>query len=170
MDVRAARVRVAQIDEPLVFTSLDMTDSSLAWQTLPIADCAVITRQGTARVQIRLALRISADHLRDFSVTAQGCGPMVAPALITDGRNGLPVAAADAAAHWHTGAADNVQTRELFYELPVGAPAGCYHFLVFAATRAFRPTSVVSGPDPAVAWRIDTAPVYVYPRISVALQ
>jgi len=25
VDVRAARVRVAQIDEPLVFTSLDMT-------------------------------------------------------------------------------------------------------------------------------------------------
>lgn len=145
-------------------------DTSLAWQPLPVADCAVITRQGTARVQIRLALRISADHLRDFAVTPQGCGPMVAPQLITDGRNGLPVAAADAAAHWHTSASDNVQTRELYYELPAGAPAGCYHFLVFAATRAFRPTGVVSGPDPAVAWRIDTAPVYVYPRITVALQ
>lgn len=145
-------------------------DTSLAWQSLPIADCAVVARHGGARVQLRLALRVSADHLRDFSVTAQGCGPMLAPALITDGRDGLPVAAADAAAHWHTSAGDNVQTRELFYELPAGAPAGCYHFLVFAATRAFRPTGVVSGPDPAVAWRIDTAPVYVYPRISVALQ
>ena len=80
------------------------------------------------------------------------------------------IAPPGAAAHWHTSASDNVQTRELYYELPAGSPAGCYHFLVFAATRAFRPTGVVSGPDPAVAWRIDTAPVYVYPRITVALQ
>jgi hypothetical protein len=70
------------------------------------------------RVQFRLALRVSADHLRDFSVGASGCGPAGGPTLITDGRDGLPVAAADAAAHWYRDANDNAHSRELFFELP----------------------------------------------------
>ncbi len=144
-------------------------DVSPVWQTLPIADCAVVARQGGGRVQFRLALRVSADHLRDFAVGASGCGGP-GPLLIGEARDGLPAAAADAAAHWHTGADDNAHTRELFYELAPGAPAGCYHFSVFAATRAFAPTAVVIGADPTVAWRIDSAPVYAQPGLTVALQ
>lgn len=143
---------------------------SLAWQWLPTGDCAVVARQAARRVQFRLALRVSADHLRNFAVGASGCGPVGGPALIVDGRDGLRVAAADAAAHWYRDADDNAQSRELFFELPAGAPAGCYHFSVFAATRAFAPTAVVTGADLTVAWRIDSSPVYTQPMLSVALQ
>ena len=102
--------------------------------------------------------------------TAAGCGPAAAPQLITDGRNGLPVAAADAAAHWHTGPADNAHVRDLYYELPAAAPAGCYRFHVYAASRAFYPTIVATGPDPAIAWRLDSAPIWIQPMITVAVQ
>jgi len=137
---------------------------------LAIGDCAVVARQANRRVQFRLVLRISADHLRNFAVGASGCGPAGGPALITDGRDGLPVTAADAAAHWYRDANDNAHARELFFELPAGAPAGCYNFSVFAATRAFAPTAVVTGADPTVAWRIDSAPVYTQPGLAVAVQ
>jgi hypothetical protein len=143
---------------------------SLAWQTLATGDCAVVAREANRRVQFRLALRVSADHLRNFAVGASGCGPAGGPTLITDGRDGLPVAAADAAAHWYRDANDNAHSRELFFELPAGAPAGCYNFSVFAATRAFAPTAVVIGADPTVAWRIDSSPVYTQPVLAVAVQ
>lgn len=145
---------------------------SLGWSNLPRAGCPVVVRNAGRRVQLHLRVSISANHLRDFAVNAYGCGAASAPQLVTDGRDGLPVAAADAAAHWHTGAADNSATRDLYYELPAGAPAGCYHFSVWAASRAFRPTEVVSdrNPDPAVAWRYDTAPIYVIPMLAFAVQ
>jgi hypothetical protein len=76
----------------------------------------------------------------------------------------------DAAAHWYRDANDNAHSRELFFELPAGAPAGCYNFSVFAATRAFAPTAVVIGADPTVAWRIDSSPVYTQPVLAVAAQ
>lgn len=145
-------------------------DVSLDWRDLPVADCAVVPRSGPSRVQFRLGFSVSADHLLNFSATAAGCGPAAAPQLITDGRNGLPVAAADAAAHWHTGPADNAHVRDLYYELPAAAPAGCYRFHVYAASRAFYPTIVATGPDPAIAWRLDSAPIWIQPMITVAVQ
>lgn len=144
--------------------------SATGWTPLPIANCAVIDRGGAQRVQLRLRLVVSANHLRDFSVTPGGCGPTVAPSLITDGRDGLPIPAADAAAHWHTGPTDDTHTRELFYELPAAAPAGCYRFTIQVNSRAFNPTEAVAGLDPVAAWTIDRNPIYVHPTISVALQ
>lgn len=143
---------------------------SLAWQPLPVADCAVVPRSNASRVQFRLAFGVSADHLLRFAASSAGCGPAAAPALITDGRDGLPVAAADAAAHWHTGPGDNAHVRDLYFELPAGAPAGCYRFNVYAASRAFMPTSVATGPTPAIAWRLDSEPIWVNPLITVAVQ
>lgn len=145
-------------------------EQSLAWQPLPVADCAVVPRVGPSRVQFRLSFSVTANHLMRFAASAAGCGPAAAPTLITDGRDGLPVPAADAAGHWHTGPGDNSAVRELFYELPQGAPAGCYRFLVYASSRAFHPSMVAMGPDPLVAWRLDSEPIWVHPQITVALQ
>lgn len=142
-------------------------DLSAGWQDLSTTDCPVMARQAGARVQIHLRVRVSANHLRDFSVTAAGCGPTAAPQLVTDAASGL---ASDPPAHWHTGPSDNTHLRDLYYELPAGAPAGCYRFSVYAASRAFQPTTVVSGTLPEVAWRIDTAPLWVHPQLTVALQ
>ncbi len=142
-------------------------DSAPSWSPLSLGNCPVVVRTTTSRIQFKLRFRVSANHLRDFSVSASGCGS-VTPQLVSDGRDGLPMLAADAAAHWHTGPGDNTHVRELYYELPAGAPAGCYHFSVYAASRAFAPTSVVAG-APA-DWRIDTAPIYVHPSFAVSVQ
>jgi hypothetical protein len=142
-------------------------DVSTNWQDLSTTECPVVIRQGASRVQIHLRVRVTANHLRDFAVTASGCGSTAAPQLITAAASG-PIS--DAPAHWHTGPTDNAHVRDLYYELAAGAPAGCYRFAVFAASRAFQPTTVVSGPLPEVAWRIDTAPLWVHPLLAVALQ
>ena len=153
-------------------------DASLAWQSLQLtssSECPVIHRASNARIQIHLSLRISADHLRSFTVTPVGCGALVAgPQLITDGRNGLPpitsaTTAGNGPAHWYTNAGDNSQTRDLYYELPAGAPAGCYHFAVYAVTRAFRPT-IIPSLDPAIGWRIDDDAVWRNPWLSFSVQ
>jgi hypothetical protein len=152
------------------FLSFQWRHPGSAWSDLPIGDCAVVPRNGHAPVQFRLAVRISADHLRNFAVGATGCGA-AAPQLI-DINTGLPFPSSGPSphAHWHMHAGDNAHVRELYYQLPAGAPAGCCHFSVYAATRAFPPTAAVAGPDPTVAWRIDSAPVYVNPSLAVAVQ
>lgn len=142
-------------------------DVAAGWQDLDPGECPVMARTGGSRVQIHLRVRVSANHLRDFAVTAAGCGSTAAPQLVTDPTSGL---ASDAPAHWHTGPDDNSHVRDLYYELAAGAPAGCYRFSVYAASRAFQPTTVVSGTIPEVAWRIDTAPLWIQPLLTVALQ
>lgn len=139
-------------------------DTSAAWSSLSLGNCPVVSRTTAGRLQFRLRVSVTANHLRDVSISASGCGAAT-PRLIVDGRDGLPVPAADAAAHWHTGPADNTHVCELHYELAAGAPAGCYHFTIFAASRSFAPTGV-GGPD----WRIDTAPIYVQPSYAVSVQ
>jgi hypothetical protein len=142
-------------------------DVSATWQDLSPLECPVMIRQGSSRVQIHLRIRVTANHLRDFSATASGCGSTAAPQLLT-GTGGGPTS--DPPAHWHMGPTDNAHVRDLYYELPVGAPAGCYRFAVYAASRAFQPTTVVTGSPPEVAWRIDTAPLWIHPLLAVALQ
>lgn len=99
-------------------------DASLNWQSLPLTsstECPVIHRASNALIQIHLSLRVSADHLRDFTVTPVGCGDQVSPPqLITDGRNGLPkidenTQANNGPAHWYTDKDDNSQTRDLYW-------------------------------------------------------
>jgi hypothetical protein len=145
-------------------------DTSLSWAPLDPFNCAVMTRANSGRVQIRLGFAVTANHLRHFEVTGSGCGPIAAPELITDARDGLPAATADAAAHWHTSATDNSATRVLYYELDAGAPAGCYSFAIKAGSRAFNPNAAMTGPDPVVAWTIDPMPVWIQPVVNVALQ
>lgn len=142
-------------------------DSSPTWSSLSVGNCPVVVRTTASRIQFKFRFRVSANHLRDFSVSASGCGA-VAPTLASDGRDGLPILAADAAAHWHTDPDDNIHVRELYYELPAGAPAGCYHLNVFAASRAFAPTAVVGG-APA-DWYIDSAPIYINYNVAVSVQ
>jgi hypothetical protein len=146
-------------------------DVSHNWTELDPYDCAVMARTSPGRVQIRLGVTVTANHMRHFAITGHGCGPMAAPQLITDGRDGLPIPPADAAAHWHTSGSDNSATRMLYYELPAGAPAGCYRFAVHVTSRAFRPTDAVTGTDPVIAWQNhDPAPLWIKPVVSVALQ
>ena len=140
-----------------VFTNLSLSwrqpDTSLDWAPLDPFNCAVMVRQNPGRVQIRVGFSVTANHLRHFSASAGGCGPVAAPVLITDGRDGLPATTADSAAHWHIDANDNSATRTLYYELIPGAPAGCYSFAVLATSRAFDPNAAVTGADPVVAWQ-----------------
>jgi hypothetical protein len=158
-----------------VFTNLELAwrqpDISLNWTTLDPFNCAVMVRANPSRVQIRLGFSVVANHLRHFQASAGGCGPIAAPVLITDGRDGLPIPAADAAAHWHVDANDNSATRVLHYELIPGAPAGCYSFTVLATSRAFDQNQAITGPDPVVAWQNhDPMPVWTQPVLTVALQ
>lgn len=158
-----------------VFTNLELAwrqpDISLNWTTLDPFNCAVMVRQNSSRVQIRVGFSVTANHLRHFQASAGGCGPVAAPVLITDGRDGLPIPPADAAAHWHIDANDNSATRTLYYELVPGAPAGCYSFSIYATSRAFDPNAAVAGADPVVAWTShDPAPVWTQPVMTVALQ
>lgn len=140
-------------------------DVSTAWNELLPNDCPVMARVGSSRVQIHVRIRVTANHLRDFSATAAGCGSTAAPQLIT---MGAPTS--DAPAHWHTGPTDNSHVRDLYYELSAGAPAGCYRFNVHANSRVFQPNTVVTGTPPEVAWRIDAAALWTDRVLIVALQ
>jgi hypothetical protein len=149
-------------------------DISLAFQSLSLADCPVVNRNGTQRVQFRFTVTVSANHLRDYVIGVAGCGPGATPQLITDGRNGLPVQSVNAQSHWHMSAADNSATVVLHYELAAGAPAGCYHFNVSAQSRAFDPRTVVAlapGQTPENFWnQAEQAPSYTPRSYSVAVQ
>lgn len=149
-------------------------DISSVFTSLPLANCPVVVRNGTQRVQFRFTPTISANHLRDYDIGASGCGPGAAMQLITDGRDGLPVQSANAEAHWHISAADNSATVVLHYELAAGAPAGCYHFSVSAQSRAFDPRTVVAlapSQTPEDFWNLaEQAPIYTPRSYSVAIQ
>jgi len=62
----------------------------------------------------------------------------------------------------------------LFYELPAGAPAGCYHFAVSAQSRAFDPRATVNlapAETPEHWWQVnEQAPIYTPVDYAVAIQ
>jgi len=145
-----------------------------AWKLLEVGDCPVVQRTSVARVQFRFTVAIAANHLRDYAITAGGCGSHATPLLIQDGRDGLPIPPATAAAHWHMSPGDNAAHVTLHYELAADAPAGCYSFGVSAQSRAFDPNTTVAITAPATPedfWRgNDQSPVYTRTTYSVAVQ
>lgn len=146
---------------------------SPAWQTLGLAACPVVARRLGQRVQFRFTVTVSAHHLRDYAINASGCGGPN-PTLITTARDGLPATAPSATRHWHTSPGDNTATVTLYYELPAGAPAGCYHFAVSAQSRAFDPRATVNlapAETPEHWWQVnEQAPIYTPVDYAVAIQ
>lgn len=147
-------------------------DTDLSWKDLDVENCPRVIRGTSGRVQFRLRAKISANHLRDYSVTAEGCGPAASPVLITEARDGLAITSA--ASHWYMAPDDNTANVELYYELKGGAPAGCYRFDVGARSRAFNPTTTVdldTLQQYEDFWRAtEQAPVHALVARSVAVQ
>ena len=120
----------------------------------------MIKRGATPRdIEIVFEVLVSANHLRDASIYASGCGGASFSLVLTDPLNN-PY-------HWHTSVTDNSVLLHQRYSLAAGTLAACYSFGCTAYSRAMNPDGADNGN--LVNWYEDTVVIGVYPSIPVSV-
>ena len=132
-------------------------DSTL--QSLLGIPCPMIKRGATPRdIEIVFEVHVSANHLRDASLYASGCG---------GGSFGTVTDPLNNPSHWHTTVLDNSVHLYQRYSLAKDALAGCYSFGCTAISRAMNPDGADGGN--LKDWYEDTYVLYTAPSIAVAV-
>lgn len=125
-------VRVDNTTPSAVFTGLAWrVVGEPDWHEFPSLVCPVIRRPAGQAIELRVRYEGSAQHLRDLTCGASGCGGG-SPTLHPPG----DIAQAQ---HWHEHTGDNAEAKTAIYRLAGSAPAGAYGFHLTATSRAFNP-------------------------------
>jgi hypothetical protein len=135
-------------------------DSTL--QSLLGISCPMIKRGATPRdIEIVFEVSVSANHLRDASISASGCGGASFSLVSTDPLN-KPY-------HWHTNVLDNSVLLHQRFALAADTLPGCYSFGCTAYSRAMNPDGRDNGESLPTDWYEDTWVIGVSPSIPVAV-
>ena len=168
-------IRVDNSNPIARFTALDWRPgSSGAWNPLELV-CPVVFRPPNQTIQFRVTYEGSAEHLRDMSLTAGGCGAAAPQRLAAPGWSdpGTPDTVGGVwqspYEHWHTGPSDNAVSRRAIFSLAPAptAPQGAYSFHLGVMSRAFNPSGGDGGFEadwnynPVVRWTSAFLPIAV---------
>ncbi|HMN95906.1 MAG TPA: hypothetical protein PKC43_10010 [Phycisphaerales bacterium] len=124
-----------------------------------LGTCPVIQRGAApAAVDVLMRVAVSAPHLRDAFITANGCSLAALP---------LVAGLTHHVKHWHTDALDNSELLFARYRIPPLAPQGVYSFRARANSRSFNPAGGDSGH--LADWHYDVVYDYAHPAIHVAV-
>jgi hypothetical protein len=152
-------------------TAPTVTFTQLAWRFIGENDsqlrsllgipCPTIHRGTTPQdIELVFEVTVQANHLRDASLGASGCGSGVF-APIADPAN--------KPSHWHTSGSDNNVTLHQRYQLSHTALEGAYSFDCEANSRAMNPSGADGGNLLPTDWNYDPIYIYVIPSIGVAV-
>lgn len=164
------RFRVDNTAPTVQFTSLAWRIAGMtAWTPLELV-CPVVVRPTVGGVPVdiefRVGYQVSAAHLRSLQLTGGGCGGG-APAQVTAPTWSDPPGPVNPYQHWSTDPdLDNSEAHTAVFALSGAALQGAYSFNLFAASRAFNPSSPTGF---TADWNFDPAPNWVAPSLPVAV-
>lgn len=137
---------------------------------LPLNFPCPLVRRGAApqNVEFRVTFTASASHLRDVSVSGNGCGAgdilYASGAPATWYNPGLT-----SVAHWHVTVNDNTAVVTLFFTLAAAALQGAYSFSGFASSRAINPAGGDTGHLATPPYAYDHYDLYSAPSFAFAV-
>ena len=114
--------------------------------------CPVINRPLGADIELRVVWTTAADHFRDGSLVAHGCGSGSSPVHVSGTGGAATVVSPTQIGRWHATAAETGLTRADEFLIASGALQGAYGVTVSTWSRAFEPAGAAG---PSADWEID---------------
>lgn len=140
---------------------------------LPLNFPCPLVRRGAVpqEVEFRVTFTASARHLRDVSVSGNGCGGGDVVYNTGAPANWYPNAPINptAVSHWHVTVNDNSLVVTLFFRLAAAALQGAYSFSGWAASRAINPAGGDTGHLATPPYEYDHVDRYAVPYFAFAV-